>query len=62
MPKVSGPEVVARLDETAFQGDVVVVSATRLDDRLDDDDHVVASLDKPVTREEFVTAIARRGS
>jgi CheY-like chemotaxis protein len=59
MPKVSGPEVVERLDETAFQGDVVVVSAAQLDDRLAQNDDVVAALHKPVSREAFVDTIAR---
>jgi CheY-like chemotaxis protein len=59
MPKVSGPEVVERLDETAFQGDVVVVSASQLDDRLARNEDVVAALDKPVSREAFVDAVAR---
>lgn len=59
MPKVSGPEVVARLDETTFRGDVVVVSAARLDDRLEDDDSVVATLDKPVDREALVDTVRR---
>lgn len=59
MPAVSGPEVVARLDETTFEGDVVVVSASRLDDRLTRDDVVAATLDKPVDREEFVATLTR---
>lgn len=59
MPAVSGPEVVARLDETTFEGDVVVVSASRLDERLTRDDVVAATLDKPVDREEFVATLTR---
>lgn len=59
MPAVSGPEVVARLDETTFEGDVVVVSASRLDDRLTRDDVVAATLDKPVGREAFVATLTR---
>lgn len=59
MPAVSGPEVVARLDETTFEGDVVVVSASRLDDRLTRDDVVAATLDKPVDREAFVATLTR---
>lgn len=59
MPAVSGPEVVARLDETTFEGDVVVVSASKLDDRLTHDEVVAATLDKPVDREEFVATLTR---
>ena len=58
MPAVSGPEVVARLDETTFEGDVVV-SASRLDDRLPPDDVVAATLDKPVDHEKFVATLTR---
>jgi|AntRauTorcE11898_2_1112593.scaffolds.fasta_scaffold00002_56 CheY-like chemotaxis protein len=58
MPNVSGPEVVARLSETEFDGAVVVVTASRPDDRLDVDD-VDAMLRKPVDREEFIDALDR---
>ncbi|NHN42407.1 response regulator [Halorubellus sp. JP-L1] len=63
MPKVSGPEVLARLDETTFDGDVVVVSASRLEDHEDGGPlgggAVAAKLDKPVDCEEFVGTLDR---
>ena len=53
MPELSGPEVVDRLDETAFDGDVVVLSAYEGDDYLNDGD-VTTYLTKPIGREEFL--------
>lgn len=58
MQGVSGPEVIARLDETTFDGDVVLVSADGLDARVDETD-IAAYLPKPVQRETFVDALGR---
>lgn len=55
MPNLSGPEVVDRLDETAFDGDVFVLSAYEADEHLSgDDDRVTAYVTKPIKREEFL--------
>lgn len=57
MPNLSGPEVVERLDETGFDGPVVVLSAFEPDDHLTDGE-VAAYLTKPIDRETFVGALA----
>ncbi|MDS0293699.1 response regulator transcription factor [Halogeometricum luteum] len=55
MPNLSGPEVIDRLDETAFDGDVFVLSAYQADEHLNDDsDRIAAYVTKPVRREEFI--------
>lgn len=58
MPDLSGPEVIDRLDDTEFDGSVVVLSAFKPDDHLSDDD-AAAYLTKPVDSETFVDAIAK---
>lgn len=58
MPKLSGPEVVDRLDDTDFEGRVVVVSAYKPDDHLEVID-VEAYLTKPITREELIDQLER---
>lgn len=55
MPNLSGPEVVDRLDETEFDGDVFVLSAYEADEHLNgDDDSVTAYITKPIRRGEFL--------
>ncbi|MDS0297932.1 response regulator [Halogeometricum sp. S1BR25-6] len=55
MPNLSGPEVIDRLDETAFDGDVFVLSAYEADEHLNDDgDRIAAYITKPIRREEFL--------
>lgn len=55
MPNLSGPEVVDRLDETGFDGDVFVLSAYEADEHLNgDDDNVTAYITKPIRRGEFL--------
>lgn len=56
MPICGGPEVVDRLGETGFEGEVIVVSGCPPDSRLDETD-VTTYATKPVTREEFVAHI-----
>lgn len=58
MPRLSGPEVLERLGEHTFDGNVVVVSAFEPDAHLNAD-MVAAYLTKPVTREEFLGALDR---
>lgn len=58
MPELSGPELVDRLDETEFDGPVVVVSAYEPDEHLSGDD-VAAYLVKPVDPVEVVEALER---
>lgn len=58
MPKLSGPEVVERLDDTHFDGTVVVTSAYEPDDHLDATD-VDDYLTKPIDRAEFVDCLER---
>lgn len=53
MPELDGPEVFDRLDETSFEGEVVVVSAFEPDDRLHEAD-VASYLTKPVDRDELL--------
>lgn len=56
MPGHSGPEIVDRLDETDFDGTVVVVSAYRADSHLGEDD-VANYLTKPIDRETFLAQL-----
>ncbi|MFB6078956.1 MAG: response regulator [Halarchaeum sp.] len=58
MPGLSGPEVVDRLDETAFAGSVLVVSAYEEDAHLDADD-VDGYLTKPIRHQTFVGTLER---
>lgn len=58
MPRLSGPEVVERLDDTRFDGAVVVLSAYEQDEHLDADD-VTAYLTKPVDRAAFLARLER---
>lgn len=56
MPNVTGPEVLARLDETTFDGSIVLVSAEDPGDSLNAHPEAV-SLKKPISREAFVTTL-----
>lgn len=56
MPRVSGPAVVERLRERAFDGSIIVLSAFRADTHLDDD-MVSTYLTKPIDRGEFIGAL-----
>lgn len=56
MPKVSGPEVVDQIDQTSFEGTVIVVSAYEPDTHLDETD-VDGYITKPVERDQFVTQL-----
>jgi len=56
MPELSGPELIDRLDETPFDGDVLVVSAFEADTDLNEAD-VDGYLTKPVSRKSFVDAL-----
>lgn len=56
LPTVSGTEVVDRLDETSFDGSVVVLSAYEPNGHLNEDD-VAAYLTKPIDREMLVGAL-----
>lgn len=53
MPEISGPEVVERLDETSFDGKVVVCSAYEQDGDMDGE-AVACYATKPIQREEFI--------
>ncbi|ELZ27082.1 response regulator receiver protein [Halogeometricum pallidum JCM 14848] len=55
MPNLSGPEVIDRIDETEFDGDVFVLSAYEADEHLNGDgDRITAYITKPIRREEFL--------
>lgn len=56
MPELSGPEVLDRLDETDFDGKVVVVSAYESDEYLNEND-VAEYIIKPIFQEEFVNQL-----
>ena len=58
MPECTGPEVVDRLDDTAFRGYVIVVSGCPPDSRLGVDD-VAGYVTKPLTRDEFLDVLDR---
>lgn len=53
MPKLSGPDVVERLDTTDFDGAVIVISAETPDSTLCETD-VTAYLTKPIDQARFV--------
>ncbi|SDZ76258.1 Response regulator receiver domain-containing protein [Haloplanus vescus] len=57
MPDLSGPEVIDRLDDTPFEGPVVVLSAFEPDDHLDDSD-AAAYLTKPVDSDDLVETLS----
>ncbi|WP_423750701.1 response regulator transcription factor [Salinirarus marinus] len=52
MPKLSGSEVVERLDKTSFDGAVIVISANKPDSNLCEND-VTDYLTKPIDRATF---------
>lgn len=55
MPNLSGPEVIDRIDETDFDGDVFVLSAYEADEHLNGDgDRITAYVTKPIRRQEFL--------
>lgn len=56
MPKLSGPEVVERLDGASFDGVVIVISADTPDSNLGEHD-VTDYLTKPVTQATFIDTI-----
>lgn len=56
MPGASGPEVVERLDNSAFDGDVLVISAFQQDRHLNDDD-VEAYISKPIQKDAFLDTL-----
>lgn len=56
MPELSGPEVVDRLDETDFDGPVIVLSAYGPDEHLPED-AVTQYLTKPIDRETFLAEL-----
>lgn len=56
MPGLSGPEVVDRLADTPFDGDVLVVSAYEADNDLNEAD-VDGYMTKPVSRQAYVDAL-----
>lgn len=58
MPTLSGPEVVERLDETGFDGPVVVLSAFTPDDHLAEGD-VDEYLTKPIDQDTLVETLER---
>lgn len=53
MPRLSGTDVLARLDGTSFSGPVVVLSSRRADESLNES-HVARYLTKPIRREKFL--------
>lgn len=56
MPKLSGPEVVERLDKTSFDGAVLVISANKPDSNLSEND-VTNYLTKPIDQAMFIDTI-----
>lgn len=58
MPAYTGTEVVERLDDTAFDGAVLVLSGRPPDADLDETD-VACYATKPIGREEFVERLER---
>lgn len=56
MPELSGPAVVDRLGDTAFDGAVIAMSAYKPDSHLDETD-VADYIIKPVDREELLTTL-----
>lgn len=58
MPGYTGPEVVDRLADTGFGGQILVISGCPPDDRLGERD-VTGYLVKPVDREAFVAQLER---
>jgi|GEM_PF-3840704 len=56
MPELTGDEIVERLEDSLFEGDILVVSAYGPDDYLSEAD-VVGYLTKPVREETFVQAL-----
>lgn len=57
MPDLSGPEVIDRLADTAFEGSVIVLSAFEPDEHLGDDD-ATAYLTKPIDGDELIDALS----
>ncbi|MGZ0747958.1 response regulator transcription factor [Haloparvum sp. AD34] len=56
MPGLSGAELVQQLEDTSFDGDVLVVSAYEADDHLSERD-VDGYVTKPVSRQAYVDAL-----
>ncbi|WP_430504058.1 response regulator transcription factor [Haloparvum sp. PAK95] len=56
MPGLSGAELVQQLEDTSFDGDVLVVSAYEADDDLSERD-VDGYVTKPVSRQAYVDAL-----
>jgi CheY-like chemotaxis protein len=53
LPRISGPEIVNRLSETSFDGEIIVISAYSPDGYLDECD-VTRYITKPIMRDEFL--------
>lgn len=58
MPVLSGPAVFERLDETPFDGRVLVLSAYEPDTHLDENE-VADYVTKPIDQEEFLDRLER---
>lgn len=56
LPDLAGPEVAARLGDTGFCGDVVVISAYEPDDHLAEAD-VESYVTKPIDRARFLATL-----
>ncbi|MFB6235683.1 MAG: response regulator transcription factor [Halopenitus sp.] len=56
MPGLSGSELVERLEDTSFDGDILVVSAYESDDDLNESD-VDGYVTKPVSRQAYIAAL-----
>lgn len=56
MKSLTGSDVVERLHETSFEGEIIVVSAYKPDDHLNEDD-VTDYLVKPLERDDFLARL-----
>jgi CheY-like chemotaxis protein len=58
MPILTGPEVVDRLEDVGFDGEVIIVSGRPPDSRVDEA-RVASYLTKPVRRDDLFAAVDR---
>jgi DNA-binding response OmpR family regulator len=58
LPDMGGHEIHGRLDETVFEGNVVVCSAVEPDERLNES-NTAAYLTKPIMQDELVETVQR---